>query len=50
MLHHPVTSDIAASLEECEAISDAVMELAVPTILIYPNVDAGSKDMVRFPQ
>jgi len=47
VLHHPVTSDIAASLEECEAISDAVMELAVPTILIYPNVDAGSKDMVR---
>jgi hypothetical protein len=46
VLHHPVTSDLTASLEECEAISDAVMALKVPTILIYPNVDAGSKDMV----
>ena len=29
-------------LEEFDVLTDAVLQLGIPTILIYPNVDAGS--------
>jgi len=45
--HHPVTSDVEQSLREFDIITDAIMQLEIPTVLLFPNVDAGSKEMVR---
>jgi UDP-N-acetylglucosamine 2-epimerase/N-acetylmannosamine kinase len=45
--HHPVTSNVEASLKEFDIITDAILQMQLPTLLIFPNVDAGSKEMVR---
>lgn len=39
---HPVTTEFEASRKQIEETLDALRELATPTIMLWPNVDAGS--------
>lgn len=41
--HHPVTSDVESSLKEFDVLTDALLHLGIPAILLYPNVDAGTR-------
>jgi len=45
--YHPVTSDIEGAIRDYELIIKVLLEMKVPTIFLFPNVDAGSKEMVR---
>ncbi|XP_070540012.1 bifunctional UDP-N-acetylglucosamine 2-epimerase/N-acetylmannosamine kinase-like isoform X2 [Ptychodera flava] len=46
-LQHPVTTDINQSLKMFELTMDALLEFNKKVILLFPNVDAGSKQMTR---
>lgn len=43
---HPVTTQRELAKEQMEATMEAIKELEEQTVLIYPNSDAGSKDMI----
>ena len=45
VLQHPVTEDFGNSVDQMRETLEAVCELALPTVLIFPNSDAGSEDM-----
>ncbi|MEW6302991.1 MAG: UDP-N-acetylglucosamine 2-epimerase [Verrucomicrobiota bacterium] len=42
VLFHPVTTDIGHQEEQMEALLAAVLELNMQTVLLWPNIDAGS--------
>jgi len=44
---HPVTTEYALCRKQVRETLDVISELKIQTIMLYPNVDAGSKDMVR---
>ncbi|XP_002737491.1 bifunctional UDP-N-acetylglucosamine 2-epimerase/N-acetylmannosamine kinase-like [Saccoglossus kowalevskii] len=46
-LQHPVTTEIEHSLKMFNFAMDALLEFGKKTLVLYPNVDAGSKDMTR---
>ncbi|XP_055061806.2 bifunctional UDP-N-acetylglucosamine 2-epimerase/N-acetylmannosamine kinase isoform X1 [Misgurnus anguillicaudatus] len=46
-LQHPVTTDIQNSIKIYELMLDALISFNKKTLLLYPNIDAGSKEMVR---
>ncbi|XP_030841746.1 bifunctional UDP-N-acetylglucosamine 2-epimerase/N-acetylmannosamine kinase isoform X1 [Strongylocentrotus purpuratus] len=46
-LQHPVTTNIADSLKMYSLMVDALMEFNKRVIMLFPNIDAGSKDIVR---
>ncbi|XP_010023033.1 PREDICTED: bifunctional UDP-N-acetylglucosamine 2-epimerase/N-acetylmannosamine kinase isoform X3 [Nestor notabilis] len=46
-LQHPVTTDIKHSLKMFELTLDALISFNKRTLILFPNVDAGSKEMVR---
>ncbi|XP_009464925.1 PREDICTED: bifunctional UDP-N-acetylglucosamine 2-epimerase/N-acetylmannosamine kinase isoform X2 [Nipponia nippon] len=46
-LQHPVTTDIKHSIKMFELTLDALISFNKRTLVLFPNVDAGSKDMVR---
>lgn len=46
-LQHPVTTDIKNSIKIYELMLDALISFNKKTLVLYPNIDAGSKEMVR---
>ncbi|XP_016097027.1 LOW QUALITY PROTEIN: bifunctional UDP-N-acetylglucosamine 2-epimerase/N-acetylmannosamine kinase-like [Sinocyclocheilus grahami] len=46
-LQHPVTTDIQNSIKIYELMLDAVISFNKRTLILFPNIDAGSKEMVR---
>ncbi|NWI18265.1 GLCNE kinase, partial [Crypturellus soui] len=46
-LQHPVTTDIKHSIKMFELTLDALISFNKRTLVLFPNVDAGDKEMVR---
>ncbi|CAJ1052741.1 bifunctional UDP-N-acetylglucosamine 2-epimerase/N-acetylmannosamine kinase-like isoform X1 [Xyrichtys novacula] len=46
-LQHPVTTDIQHSIKIYGLMLDALISFNKKTLILFPNVDAGSKEMVR---
>ncbi|XP_072526329.1 bifunctional UDP-N-acetylglucosamine 2-epimerase/N-acetylmannosamine kinase isoform X2 [Salminus brasiliensis] len=46
-LQHPVTTDIKNSIKIYELMLDALVSFNKRTLILFPNIDAGSKEMVR---
>uniref|UniRef100_A0A1W7RH68 Bifunctional UDP-N-acetylglucosamine 2-epimerase/N-acetylmannosamine kinase n=1 Tax=Agkistrodon contortrix contortrix TaxID=8713 RepID=A0A1W7RH68_AGKCO len=46
-LQHPVTTDIRHSVKMFELTLDALISFNKRTLILFPNIDAGSKEMVR---
>uniref|UniRef100_A0A8C9XU16 Glucosamine (UDP-N-acetyl)-2-epimerase/N-acetylmannosamine kinase n=1 Tax=Sander lucioperca TaxID=283035 RepID=A0A8C9XU16_SANLU len=46
-LQHPVTTDIQHSIKIYGLMLDALLSFNKKTLILYPNIDAGSKEMVR---
>uniref|UniRef100_A0A3B4CVD2 Bifunctional UDP-N-acetylglucosamine 2-epimerase/N-acetylmannosamine kinase n=1 Tax=Pygocentrus nattereri TaxID=42514 RepID=A0A3B4CVD2_PYGNA len=46
-LQHPVTTDIKNSIKIYELMLDALISFKKRTLILFPNIDAGSKEMVR---
>uniref|UniRef100_A0A6I8SN30 Glucosamine (UDP-N-acetyl)-2-epimerase/N-acetylmannosamine kinase n=1 Tax=Xenopus tropicalis TaxID=8364 RepID=A0A6I8SN30_XENTR len=46
-LQHPVTTDIKHSIKMFEFTLDALLSFNKKTLILFPNIDAGSKEMVR---
>uniref|UniRef100_A0A8C1V550 Bifunctional UDP-N-acetylglucosamine 2-epimerase/N-acetylmannosamine kinase n=2 Tax=Cyprinus carpio TaxID=7962 RepID=A0A8C1V550_CYPCA len=46
-LQHPVTTDIKNSIKIYELMLDALISFNKKTLVLFPNIDAGSKEMVR---
>ncbi len=47
LIQHPVTTEYEFVQEQIRETLKAIHELDIQTIMLYPNVDAGSKDIVR---
>ena len=47
MVQHPVTIEIDAAAKQIRNTLDAIVELECQTILIYPNADAGGREMIK---
>jgi UDP-hydrolysing UDP-N-acetyl-D-glucosamine 2-epimerase len=45
VVQHPVTEEFGDGVEQMRETLEAVCELAYPTVLIFPNNDAGSDDL-----
>lgn len=46
-LQHPVTTEYRHCQQQIRETLKAISGLEINTVMLYPNVDAGSKDMVR---
>ncbi|XP_078419718.1 bifunctional UDP-N-acetylglucosamine 2-epimerase/N-acetylmannosamine kinase [Cetorhinus maximus] len=46
-LQHPVTTNIKHSVKMFELTLDALITFSKRTLILFPNIDAGSKEMVR---
>ncbi|XP_061578027.1 bifunctional UDP-N-acetylglucosamine 2-epimerase/N-acetylmannosamine kinase isoform X2 [Cololabis saira] len=46
-LQHPVTTDIQHSIKIYGLMLDALLSFNKRTLILFPNIDAGSKEMVR---
>ncbi|XP_078263969.1 bifunctional UDP-N-acetylglucosamine 2-epimerase/N-acetylmannosamine kinase isoform X2 [Rhinoraja longicauda] len=46
-LQHPVTTNIKHSVKMFELMLDALIIFGKCTLILFPNIDAGSKEMVR---
>ncbi|KAF7655925.1 hypothetical protein LDENG_00048260 [Lucifuga dentata] len=46
-LQHPVTTDIQNSIKLYGLMLDALLSFNKRTLILFPNIDAGSKEMVR---
>ncbi|XP_022091734.1 bifunctional UDP-N-acetylglucosamine 2-epimerase/N-acetylmannosamine kinase-like isoform X1 [Acanthaster planci] len=46
-LQHPVTTNISKSLKMFALMLDALLEFGKKVIVLFPNIDAGSKEMTR---
>jgi len=47
LLQHPVSTEINDSYQNMKSILDAITELDYNTIIIHPNSDAGSRDIIK---
>jgi UDP-hydrolysing UDP-N-acetyl-D-glucosamine 2-epimerase len=47
VLQHPVTTEYGSGLTQIENTIEAIDELAMPTVWLWPNVDAGSDDVSK---
>lgn len=47
LVQHPVTTQIAQARGQMRETLAAVRSLAMPTFIIYPNSDAGGRDLIR---
>ena len=45
VVQHPVTEEYGEGVEQMKETLEAVLELEYPTVLIFPNNDAGSDDL-----
>lgn len=46
-VQHPVTTEYSFARRQMREVLEAINIIGIKTIMIYPNMDAGSKDMVR---
>jgi GDP/UDP-N,N'-diacetylbacillosamine 2-epimerase (hydrolysing) len=46
VIQHPLSSELSVAAAQMRVTLDAVEELAVPTVLTYPNSDPGSRSMI----
>lgn len=44
---HPVTTQYGQGQQQIQATLDALAELAMPTVMLWPNIDAGSDDIAK---
>lgn len=44
---HPVTTEFGAGEDQVNQTLEALMELGMPTLMLWPNADAGSEDISR---
>ena len=47
VIQHPVTTDLQSSLKMFQIVVETVIEFDRSTLFLYPNTDAGSKEMTR---
>ena len=47
VIQHPVTTDLQSSLKMFQIVVETVIEFDRSTLFLYPNIDAGSKEMTR---
>jgi UDP-hydrolysing UDP-N-acetyl-D-glucosamine 2-epimerase len=47
VLQHPVTTEFGSGLQQIEETIKAVHELRMPTVWLWPNIDAGSDDVAK---
>ena len=47
ILQHPVTTEYGSGLKQIKATIDAVKDLNIQIVWLWPNVDAGSDDISK---
>ncbi len=47
VLQHPVTTEFKKGLDQIQETTRALERLRMPTIMLWPNVDAGSEDVAK---
>ncbi|KAF5432942.1 GDP/UDP-N,N'-diacetylbacillosamine 2-epimerase (hydrolyzing) [Candidatus Methanophagaceae archaeon] len=47
VVQHPVTTEVDDAPEQIRETSEAVLELKPQTVLVYPNADAGGREMIE---
>ncbi|MCP4264246.1 MAG: UDP-N-acetylglucosamine 2-epimerase (hydrolyzing) [Maribacter sp.] len=47
VLFHPVTTEYGKGTQQVQAIIDVIDKMEMQTIMLWPNVDAGSEDVAR---
>lgn len=47
VLQHPVSSESESSREHMKETIDAIKELDIQTVIIYPNADCGGREMIK---
>lgn len=47
VLQHPVTTQVDQAASQMRETMEAIKDLGMQTIVLYPNSDAGSKDMIH---
>jgi UDP-hydrolysing UDP-N-acetyl-D-glucosamine 2-epimerase len=47
VVQHPVTTEVNDAPDQIHETLDAILELKYPTVLIYPNADAGGRRMIE---
>lgn len=47
LLFHPVTSELSQTRRQASSVVDAVLAVGHPCIVVYPNNDEGSNDILR---
>lgn len=47
VLQHPVTTEYGQGAEQISATLKAITELAMPTVWLWPNIDAGTDDISK---
>jgi endonuclease IV len=47
MIQHVISSEIDQAYEQVKESLEAIKEIGVPTILVHPNSDAGSQQIVK---
>ncbi|MBN2421612.1 UDP-N-acetylglucosamine 2-epimerase (hydrolyzing) [Candidatus Woesearchaeota archaeon] len=47
LLQHPVTTEIGSSGKQFKITLDAIKEFDLPTVLIYPNADSGTLQIIK---
>ena len=45
LIQHPVTTEFGDASKHMERTIESIVDTGFPTVLIYPNIDAGSKQM-----
>lgn len=46
LLEHPITTEVAESVDQIRSILEVIKELSLQTVVIYPNADAGGRRMI----
>lgn len=47
LIQHSVTTEFAQAAEQMQSTLESLQEVGIQTVLIYPNPDAGSTEMIR---
>lgn len=47
LIQHPITTETKRANEQVRGALAAIQELALPTVVIYPNADAGGRQMIK---
>ena len=47
ILQHPVTIEVEKAAQQMKETMEAVKELGLPAVVIYPNADAGGRKMIQ---